>query len=714
MCDRFTAPCRVTTAATLSVVACFLATALAPGARAAQAPLTGASLPSAAVIEKVLDREIARLADTQVQSLRREELKRTVLAKLSADQSRFGGSSDPEAAVATLGLTIHEIVADQTLRSTAFDVYASAIGDGERTALIDLYNTTGGAAWTDRTNWRNAEDTDFNAPGTECTWFGVTCNVAGLNVVRLGLLNNNLVGTLPPSLGSLSRLRDLYLAYNQLSGEIPESLGDLSMLQSIYLYMNQLTGPIPATLGDLGNLDDLDLGVNPLTGSFPPELGNLSNLRSLNLSGTQISGDISPEIQKLTKLEWLNLSFMPLLTGSIPAWLGNLSNLWYLALQNYSGSIPAELGNLSNLEFLNLSGSELTGTIPASLGGLSKLTFLGLSCQGLTDPIPTELGNLSQLQKLRLGSLQFSGPIPAWIGNLANLQDLWVMKSGFSGPIPDWIGDLSNLQYLRLGSNQLTGTIPSELASLTNLHYLLLYDNQLSGSIPTALGNLTTLEHVALNVNRLTGSIPTELANLTNLKYLALGSNRLSGPIPPELGDLTSLLYLFLNSNQLTGAVPDSITDLTSLGTGLSDFRWNGLYSSDPAVVTFLDDKQIGGDWQSTQTVPITDLTLRAATPFTAVLSWAPILYTGDTGGYQAFYSTPPAGPYTPDGITRNKSASSIVVRSLDPDTTYYVVIRTVTNPHDNNQNTVTSDPSDEVSFSTTAISPHRRLGPTH
>ena len=39
---------------------------------------------------------------------------------------------------------------------------------------------------------------------------------------------------------------------------------------------------------------------------------------------------------------------------------------------------------------------------------------------------------------------------------------------------------------------------------------------------------------------------------------------------------------------------------------GGSDLRWNGLYSAEPAVVSFLNAAQSGGDWQSTQTVPPT------------------------------------------------------------------------------------------------------------
>ena len=138
------------------------------------------------------------------------------------------------------------------------------------------------------------------------------------------------------------------------------------------------------------------------------------------------------------------------------------------------------------------------------------------------------------------------------------------------------------------------------------------------------------------------------------------------------------------------------------------DFRWNGLYSSDPAVVTFLNRKQWHGDWQSSQTVPVTGLAPGVATDSSVALTWTPITYTGDTGGYQVFYATTSAGPYILSGMTADKTASGWTVTSLSPTTTYYFIVRSVTNTGGYNQNTVVSDPSAEVSATTTAKQPPR------
>src|SRR5574341_1015674 len=74
---------------------------------------------------------------------------------------------------------------------------AAAVPQVERDALIALYGATNGASWKNRTNW-------LGAPGTEGTWYGV--NVSSDHVTAIDLADNNLVGQLPPELGTLSSL----------------------------------------------------------------------------------------------------------------------------------------------------------------------------------------------------------------------------------------------------------------------------------------------------------------------------------------------------------------------------------------------------------------------------------------------------------------------------------------------------------------------------
>jgi hypothetical protein len=455
------------------------------------------------------------------------------------------------------------------------DEASAAIPASERAALIALYDSTNGAAWANRTNW-------LGASGTECTWYGVSCNASEDHVQRLRLGFNQLTGSIPPEIGDLSQLTYLSLYANLLSGSIPPEIGNLVQLTELWLDHNLLSGSIPPHVGNLTGLDRLLLHANLLSGSIPPEIGNLAQLTELWLGGNRLSGSILPEI-----------------------------------------------------------------------------------------------GNLIQLTKLSLDHNQLTGPIPPEIGRLTRLS------------------------WLYLNDNQLTGPIPPEIGKLTRLSFLYLNDNQLTGLIPRQVGSHPVLFRLILSSNHLSGPIPAAIGNLINLDYLDLGDNQLTGSIPPEIGSLRFLKYLRLQSNQLRGPVPATLANATSLTDGQSDLRWNALYTSDAALRAFLDSKQVGGDWEGTQTVTSVGLATGSATPDTVPLSWSPILYTGDTGGYRLWYGTQAGGPYNLGGTTADKTVSASAVSGLSPGTTYYFALDTSTEPHANNQNTVVSERSAEVSTTT-------------
>ena len=372
--------------------------------------------------------------------------------------------------------------------------------EGDRAALIALYNATGGPNWEGNNNWLS------DVPISE--WSGVTTGDNG-RVTGLNLGGNQLSGEIPPELGNLANLKLLYLNANQLSGEIPPELGNLANLELLYLAENQLSGEIPPELDNLANLKWLRLEGNQLSGGIPPELDNLANLELLYLAENQLSGEIPPE-------------------------LGNLANLieLYLAGNQLSGEIPPELGNLANLKSLVLSRNQLSGEIPPDLANLDRLH---LSWNQLTGEIPPELDNLANLKWLGLEGNQLSGEIPPELGNLANLEGLHLEGNQLSGEIPPELGNLANLIELFLYGNQLTGEIPPELGNLANLKWLYLYGNQLSGGIPPELGNLANLQELFLDGNELSGGIPPELGNLANLEGLRLDGNQLSGCVPSSL-----------------------------------------------------------------------------------------------------------------------------------------------------------------------------------
>jgi|GEM_PF-7064351 len=272
-----------------------------------------------------------------------------------------------------------------------------------------------------------------------------------------------------------------------------------------------------------------------------------------------------------------------------------------------------------------------------------------------------------------------------------HVTELWLNSNNLDGTIPAALGNLPYLNNLILDSNKLTGSIPAELGNLSSLVWLYLNSNQLTGSIPPQLGNLSSLTRLILNTNQLSGALPSELGNLTSLEWFYIHSNQLSEELPSQLGNLTAMQHFVLFGNRLHGAVPTSFTNLTSLTSGLVDLRWNALFTDSEPLRTFLNGKQAGGDWESTQTIAPAHVTAGAVTHNSVTVSWNPIAYTGNTGGYEVCYSTSPGEPYNYFGITANKSTSSMQVTGLNAATQYYFVVSTITQPHVNNANQVYS-----------------------
>jgi Leucine-rich repeat (LRR) protein len=362
----------------------------------------------------------------------------------------------------------------------------------------------------------------------------------------------------------------------------------------------------------------------------------------------------------------------------------------------------------SHVTQLDLYGNNLNGYIPAEIGNLVNLGKLdfesGEDGYRLYGPLPAEIGNLYNLQELYLSHNQLSGSIPADIGNLVNLRIFDLSNNDFSGSIPTAIGNLVNLEKLDLSYNQLSGSIPADIGNLQKLRTLdlkggLKYDekenpylgyNQLNGPIPEDIGQLTNLEELNLSYNKLSGSIPAAIGNLVKLQYLYLDFNQLGGPIPAEVGNLASLTELYLNSNQLLGEIPSEIMDLET-HLEILDISYNALHTIDKLLIVLLNG--ISEGWQGTQTIAPTLFTVNEGiTWYSVPLQWSKILYDYDAGYYKVEYSKSADGPFDSYVVTSNKLATGITVEGLDADTTYYFRIKTVTNPHFDNQNMVESE----------------------
>jgi hypothetical protein len=174
----------------------------------------------------------------------------------------------------------------------------------------------------------------FNKHGTECTWFGVTCDSTN-HVASINLDSNGLQGELP-SLGALSQLEYIVLPNNALAGPIPSDIVLLQTLISADFRTNHLSGQLPNFSG-LQYLNGIDVTDNQLSGEIGP-LEDLPSLQSLELSNNQFSGQL-PSFAGLYLLTTILVDHNQF-TGPLPDFsLSNVSTFW--ADHNLlAGSLP--------------------------------------------------------------------------------------------------------------------------------------------------------------------------------------------------------------------------------------------------------------------------------------------------------------------------------------------------------------------------------------
>lgn len=309
-----------------------------------------------------------------------------------------------------------------------------------------------------------------NSPVSNCnlgSLYGISLNNNG-RIDKLRIYSKNIVGSIPPQIGNLTKLEILYLNNNALSGNIPSTIGNLVNLINLSFYNNQLSGDIPSTIGNLTNVDYMHLGENQLT-AIPPEIGGLTNLTRLFIFDNQLAGNLPSEIGNLNSLEILDLNNNQL-----------------------SGTIPTEINNLINLSVLFLSNNQFSGTTPLGLSNLNELFMLNLSHNQLNGNIPTEIGNLTNLYHLNLSNNKLNGNIPFEVFSLVNLVSLVLSHNQLSGTISPLIGNLNTLEELNLAYNNLTGSLPFEIVGVINHNFETLFNidisnNQLSGCYPAGL-----------------------------------------------------------------------------------------------------------------------------------------------------------------------------------------------------------------------------------
>lgn len=96
-------------------------------------------------------------------------------------------------------------------------------------------------------------------------------------------------------------------------------------------------------------------------------------------------------------------------------------------------------------------------------------------------------------------------------------------------------------------------------------------------------------------------TVTDNLTSDNHVEVLDLFENRLQGNIPPDLAGLTHLQKFVFAGNRLFGSLPPGLRRLEHLKDGQSDLRGNALYTFDGTLRIFVNRRQTGGDWESSQ-----------------------------------------------------------------------------------------------------------------
>ncbi|CAD6255153.1 unnamed protein product [Miscanthus lutarioriparius] len=369
------------------------------------------------------------------------------------------------------------------------------------------------------------------------------------NVWFMNISNNQLNGTLPADMGSMSLL-ELYLSSNKLTGQIPTlppnihtldlsnnflsgplpSATRSAKLRQLSLFSNRLTGHIPESFCKYQQLVVLDLSNNFLEGEPPLCLGVTEYMEFVALSNNSLSGKFPSFLQKLTNVHFLDLSWNKF-SGRLPMWIGSLTSLRVIRLSHnkFFGSIPMNITNLSCLQYMDLNNNKISGSLPIYLSNLKFMTnTYMMGCYDRTEIVLSHLNSLSTVWK---GHVLSYGTIQRIVEtSMTSIHLSWKGQELYYGSIQRIVE--TGMTSIDLSSNDLTGEIPEEIVALVGLVNLNLSRNHLTGVIPKKIGEMRSLQSLDLSRNMLSGEIPASLSNLTFLSYLELSYNDLTGRIP--------------------------------------------------------------------------------------------------------------------------------------------------------------------------------------
>eukprot|EP00535_Pseudo-nitzschia_heimii_P011304 CAMPEP_0197192880 /NCGR_PEP_ID=MMETSP1423-20130617/25947_1 /TAXON_ID=476441 /ORGANISM="Pseudo-nitzschia heimii, Strain UNC1101" /LENGTH=707 /DNA_ID=CAMNT_0042645877 /DNA_START=84 /DNA_END=2207 /DNA_ORIENTATION=- len=401
----------------------------------------------------------------------------------------------------------------------------------ERYVLALFYYQTSGVHWDD--------DYNFLHPIDHCKWHskyttpqgtfikGIVCDENGF-VTSMDVSNNNVKADFVPyEVNSLQGLTSLHLFGNPISGVFPD-LYDLKELKSLGLMNTDIAGTLPHSIGDMTQLTTLALGRTKISSTIPRSIRQLKNLRILGLDGLGLTGPIEP-VLGLEKLEALYLEDNQL-SGDLVASNWKAMKELDISNNNIAGTIPNQIIQNKNLKVLDLHSNDFWGSFPREIFANDAMEYFAIQNNRFMGTITDRIGYLKNLKHFDVSSNLLTGTIPDTISLLTKLVSLHTSGNTFDRqPMRNFFSALSNLKEMSMKGNSFTGTIPDYIMNMHNLELLDLDGNELKGTISTFIGILKNLQHLMLNRNMLSGTIPSEIAKLPKLKTVLLDGNNLSG-----------------------------------------------------------------------------------------------------------------------------------------------------------------------------------------
>lgn len=408
----------------------------------------------------------------------------------------------------------------------------------DRSALVALYNATGGDDWYCNTNWCS------DAPISE--WYGVTVNDEG-------------------------RVTELFLKYNGLSGEIGDVLQPLTALESIEFsatnYFRLIDGSALTT-------DALTSGKeNYLTGDI--DLSKCVNLTSVILDGEGYSLlDSILGAENLSKLETLSMHMTYVKSIDI----SKCYNLAFLNLRMTSITSGVDISLLNNLEYFNFSVSRADSETELIFGDNNKLIYLEIECvdniKNLDTSGFTELTDIS-IQGIDNTDLYIDISDCTKLVNVSIYNnDATITLNTDLSQCPDlvkfYIMDCnllsSNLEFTSTTTQRVIvdncGLESIDVTKLINLTDITVSDNKLKSLV---LPSSNSLYNVYCENNEIEGEFSDVFAQMLRSNYssslfiLNCSNNNITGNLPEVLAERSNLSYFVCCHNKMSGTIPEAI-----------------------------------------------------------------------------------------------------------------------------------------------------------